>query len=610
MKRTKILNIFVSLMAVVCLISTTAFAAFPDVPADKYNWAVEAINSMADDGIIKGYEDGSFKPEKSVSKLEGLVLIARVLGCNDSENETFIDEAMYLYEDIIAEYDVNFGESELAYLLLKGVVNEDELDDYIGDDNSGAPLMRYEVAVLLTKALDAEGNLPSSSSLTYADADTIPASAKKYVRFVTDKGLMNGMEDNKFSPNTSVTRAQAAVVLKKLQNMTDYQFRTGTVVEMDTVTSILRLKDSEGGSISHNILSGVILRLEGERITKAEIKSGYVASITYKNAEVYAIDFTAPLIDAYVFGALTSVTTKTTTSIGVAVIGPEDTEPSSEKTTYKLAEDAAIIVNGADASVGALKNGQYVKLNVKAGKVKSIEAEDRQSSVSGTLEEVIFEPVFKLAITDKSGNTEEYLLKDKASITRNGKAVDATELTAGDIVSVTLDYGRIQKITATSKSMSKSGVITEIIISSRPKLTLTIEGEDITYPLSATAEYAITGSEGTNTIYDLRTNTVATIIIESDTITAVKTAEISESKTITGEIISVTPSANVFQVKYTDPAMGVTQTDTILVNSKTTIMDINGKDLKLSALSVGTKVTVYGTIGSGIVSATTVMKLN
>ena len=108
----------------------------------------------------------------------------------------------------------------------------------------------------------------------------------------------------------------------------------------------------------------------------------------------------------------------------------------------------------------------------------------------------------------------------------------------------------------------------------------------------------------------MRTNTVATVTIESDTITKVTTTAATETKTVTGEVVSVTPAANVFQVKYTDPSTGVTQTDSILVNSKTTIIDINGKSQKISALTIGTQVTVYGTIGSGIVAATTVMKLD
>lgn len=610
MKKSKLLNILVSTIMVVCMLFTTVYAAFPDVPATKYNWAVDAINSMADQGIIKGYENGTFQPEKSVTKLEGLVLIARVLGANNDENKTFVTEAMSLYEDVIDDYQINFGEEELAYLLLKSVVDIDELDSYIGSSKAGTSLMRYEVAVLLTKALDGEDNLPSSSTLTYADADKVPASAKKYVRYVTEEGLMNGMEDNKFSPNTGVTRAQAAVLLNKLLAKTDYTFRTGTVVEISKITGILKLKDSEGSTISHNILPEVILRDGGNVISASQIQTGSLASITYKNAEVYAIDFVPSNADNQVCGLLTSISTQSTTSIGVSVIEPDAIEPSDEKTTYTLASDCVVTFNGSASSIGALKTGCYVELDIKSGKVKSIKAQDRETNVSGTIESVVFEPTFKIAVTDKNGDTKYYLFKDSATITRNGKKVDAAALTEGDMVSLTLDCGIIKKVVASSKTTTKSGVITQILISSKPKLTLTIDGEDVTYSLSPKATYSVTGAEGTNSIYDLRTNTVATVTLESDTITVVKTSAITENKTITGEVISVTPAANVFQVRYIDAATGVYQTDTILVNSKTKIMDTNAKEKKIAALTIGTNVSVYGTIGSGVVSATTVMILD
>ena len=58
----------------------TAFASvFPDVTEENYPWAIEAIESMAEDGIVKGYEDGKFLPANTVSKLESLVLISRIL---------------------------------------------------------------------------------------------------------------------------------------------------------------------------------------------------------------------------------------------------------------------------------------------------------------------------------------------------------------------------------------------------------------------------------------------------------------------------------------------------------------------------------------------------
>lgn len=598
-----------SLITAGCLISTTVFAAFPDVTS-QYGWASDAINSMADSGIIKGYEDGTFQPSKSISKLEGLVLISRILGFNDSENASFADEAAELYADTLGKYKINFGQREVSYLLLKGVLKADELDDYIGDDNYSVGLKRYEVATLLTKALDAGDSLTSAASLEYKDADSIPASAKKYVKYVTDQGLMNGMEDNTFSPNTDVTRAQAAVVLKKLQNKTGYTFKSGTVAEMDTVTGIIKLKDADGATFSHSLLPTVILRYDGERIAAGQIESGYYASVTYKNNEVYAIDFAPSNADELVCGALTSVNKSSTNpTIGVALLADDAVEPSSEKTTYKLASDVVITYKGESTGIGSLKTNSFVKLYIKSGKVKSIEAEDRVTNASGTIESVSFSPKFSITVTDKSGDSADYLFKNDAAITRNGKSSDASQLAEGDVVSLTLDYGRISKMSATSKNTSKSGVITGILISSNPKLTLTVDGEDVTYPISTSAVYSITGS-ATNSIYDLRTNTVATVDIESNTITKITTTAATETLTVTGSVVSVTPAANVFQVSHTDVSTGVVQTDTVIVNSKTTIMDTNGKSRRISELKNGNNVTVYGTIGSGVLAAATVMIIN
>lgn len=598
-----------SLITAGCLVSTTVFAAFPDVTS-QYGWASDAINSMADSGIIKGYEDGTFQPSKSISKLEGLVLISRILGFNDSENASFADEAAELYADTLGKYKINFGQREVSYLLLKGVLKADELDDYIGDDNYSVGLKRYEVATLLTKALDAGDSLTSAASLEYKDADSIPASAKKYVKYVTDQGLMNGMEDNTFSPNTDVTRAQAAVVLKKLQNKTGYTFKSGTVAEMDTVTGIIKLKDADGATFSHSLLPTVILRYDGERIAAGQIESGYYASVTYKNNEVYAIDFAPSNADELVCGALTSVNKSSTNpTIGVALLADDAVEPSSEKTTYKLASDVVITYKGESTGIGSLKTNSFVKLYIKSGKVKSIEAEDRVTNASGTIESVSFSPKFSITVTDKSGDSADYLFKNDAAITRNGKSSDASQLAEGDVVSLTLDYGRISKMSATSKNTSKSGVITGILISSNPKLTLTVDGEDVTYPISTSAVYSITGL-ATNSIYDLRTNTVATVDIESNTITKITTTAATETLTVTGSVVSVTPAANVFQVSHTDVSTGVVQTDTVIVNSKTTIMDTNGKSRRISELKNGNNVTVYGTIGSGVLAAATVMIIN
>ena len=46
---------------------------FPDVP-DSY-WGVEAINFCAENGIISGYEDGTFQPEKAITRQEAAAIL-------------------------------------------------------------------------------------------------------------------------------------------------------------------------------------------------------------------------------------------------------------------------------------------------------------------------------------------------------------------------------------------------------------------------------------------------------------------------------------------------------------------------------------------------------
>ena len=198
------------------------------------------------------------------------------------------------------------------------------------------------------------------------------------------------------------------------------------------------------------------------------------------------------------------------------------------------------------------------------------------------------------------------MFKDVVSVTRGDKTTDVSALTKGDMVSLTLEYGIISKVVATTKTNTKTGSISAIYISDTPELTVTIEGNKVTYPISHNATYIIPGVDDPN-IYSLRTNTLVTLTLESDTIKKIAVTSASETKTVTGTVLSVTPAANVFQVTYVDTSTGITQTDAIVVNDKTTIIDINGKTRKITDINIGNTVTVYGNISSGVVSATTVM---
>jgi hypothetical protein len=54
---------------------STAPQLFPDVPAGY--WSGTAIASCVDSEVVQGYEDGSFRPDATVSRDEMAVYVAR-----------------------------------------------------------------------------------------------------------------------------------------------------------------------------------------------------------------------------------------------------------------------------------------------------------------------------------------------------------------------------------------------------------------------------------------------------------------------------------------------------------------------------------------------------
>ena len=74
--------------------------SFPDVP--KTHWAYDAIAAAGAAGWINGYEDGTFRPNESVKRIEAVKMINNMLGW--SCDRDFVDNETHLsgfeFEDL------------------------------------------------------------------------------------------------------------------------------------------------------------------------------------------------------------------------------------------------------------------------------------------------------------------------------------------------------------------------------------------------------------------------------------------------------------------------------------------------------------------------------
>ncbi|KNF09690.1 S-layer domain-containing protein [Gottschalkia purinilytica] len=188
------------------LLSVPTFAegdqpVFKDVPAN--HWASEYIEALALGEILTGYSDGTFKPEKSITRAEFTTLIV-----------SLIDEELSTYEgdftDVKAgEWHANYIATAVEYGLIAGYSDE--------TFKPNKSISRAEMAVIMSRLFESETNLTAEQTTQilsqFKDNASIPSWAKADLAKVVKSGLISGMSKTEFSPNSTATRAQAATVI-------------------------------------------------------------------------------------------------------------------------------------------------------------------------------------------------------------------------------------------------------------------------------------------------------------------------------------------------------------------------------------------------------------
>ncbi len=604
------------LAAVVMLMSFVSVSAakkniFPDVNENNFGWAADAINEMVEMSIIKGYTDGTFKPERSITKAEALVLSARVLGYTDEANAPFAEFAEEFYADALEDFDAKYP-GEIAYLMYKDVLREKELASYIGGENANAPMKRYEAAVLLTKVLGAEDEIEDidGTSTPYTDSNDIPAVAKPYVNYVTEVGLMQGMnktdEVNEFAPLYEVNRAQMSMLLYRLMDIIDQEITVATLKSVNEEDRVITYITEEGKTTSINIPFNVepVVKKDGYVSSLSKLAPYSVLALVRRGSDLYSVEAITVEGDDTYEGVLASYSTKTGT---IKVYKLEDT---ADVTEYPLSDNVSIIREGSAATLTDLVKQDYVVLTITGGEVTVVEAYAKDENVRGTLTNIILEPEMALEIELTNGDVLEYAVADEVTAKRNDKTVEFSDIKVGDKVNLTVRYGYVAVISATGISAKISGTIESITIATMPSIKIKAAGKSSpqSYSLARDAEYVIDGEEGD--IYSLRLGATVTVNIESDTVVKIVSTTPTASAAIVGVIDAVNKSYGFLTMTVTEADGTESQMQVFLKKSGIKIIDSeSGKDVTSSALKAGQTISVTGAMNTGAFEASTIIIL-
>ncbi len=180
--------------------------SFLDVPEE--HWAKEAIDRAVTLGIVKGYADGTFKPQKPVTRAEFVTMLVRAL---QPRNPLISDKAAFTDEAEIGEW----ARAEVALAVGSGWING--FSD--GSFRPGRQITRSEMTTIAARALGltVTGEERSESGMeSFSDWSRVPSWAKPAFAAAVENGLIQGRGGNRLAPEEPTNRAESIVLILRL----------------------------------------------------------------------------------------------------------------------------------------------------------------------------------------------------------------------------------------------------------------------------------------------------------------------------------------------------------------------------------------------------------
>lgn len=189
---------------IICQAPAQAQMSFSDVSSSY--WAAGFIQELSARGVIKGFPDGSFRPDEAVTRAQFAAMVSKafsVAQIRGTASFSDVSTTYWGYQAIQSAYSTGF---------LTGYPN--------GTFGPNENIPRAQVLVSLANGLryTTEGNTNTVLSI-YNDADSIPTYARDSIAAATvRKMVVNYPSLNQLNPNRVATRAEVAAFIYQALN--------------------------------------------------------------------------------------------------------------------------------------------------------------------------------------------------------------------------------------------------------------------------------------------------------------------------------------------------------------------------------------------------------
>ena len=174
----------------------------------KAAWARSSIEALAARGIVAGRGDNMFMPGDSITRAEFLAMLLNAFDLTDEKADcTFkdVNDGKWYYNAIATAQKLGIvqGKTDGTFGINDAITRQD------------MAVMVYKVSELLKVEMK-----ETNSQTQFKDSAKISAYAVNAISAMQKSGIINGVGNDNFAPKNNATRAQAAVIIYQVFNLT------------------------------------------------------------------------------------------------------------------------------------------------------------------------------------------------------------------------------------------------------------------------------------------------------------------------------------------------------------------------------------------------------
>ena len=339
----------------------TAYAAnFKDINDVPWAGAATVINSVADKGLLSGYDDGTVRARNNVTYCEAMQMVYTTM--TKTGKASFDAATVYSYMAVLDTYKVpKWAQMAVGYGLATGILDMQMVVTNFAGGTKAAT--REDVAIMFGNAMgNVFGKERDTSALkTFTDYWSISANSAEQVSLLKNMGIISGDDYNRFNPKKNINRAEMAVMLNKTYDaLAEGVQVTGEITELKTNKGAdgtnyyyIAIKTAEGYKEDFSVAEGQVPVYAGNTNSKLSMARLSVGD------DVVAVISGTELISLRQMGVLTGQEKYDVTGYVRSMKGnvvSVDNENTGETVRYDLDGGTTIYVDGEKVAKSELED--------------------------------------------------------------------------------------------------------------------------------------------------------------------------------------------------------------------------------------------------------------